>query len=334
MAIIQGLAAAVTAPVAARVEREAWVMGTRLRIVTEARLGSEAIAASEDVLREIERVERVLSTWDTSSEMGRANAGPVGQDIVLSHELGDLLAAARILSERTGRAFDPVIGALLDAWGLRGEGRTPAGVEFRGAVDATGPGAIRYGGSESSLRRLHPGAWIDTGAFGKGAALRSAARLLTRRDVDRALIDLGGQFWAADDGRRPWTVDVAHPLRRHEPVARLRVHGVSVATSGNSERPGHLLDPRTGRPLPAWGSVTVVCDDPLRADALSTALYVMGPDEGRAWAEAEADLGVLFLDVRGGLMKATWTHVMEQWLTETPSDEYLDHAHYGKDEAR
>jgi thiamine biosynthesis lipoprotein len=95
-----------------------------------------------------------------------------------------------------------------------------------------------------------------------------------------------------------------------------------VATSGTSERwaqvdgrrLGHILDPRTGRPAPAWGSVTVVHPDPLVADILSTALYVMGPDEGLRWLDDHPGIAALFLDVRDETVIPRWTGAMERWL--------------------
>jgi thiamine biosynthesis lipoprotein len=102
-------------------------------------------------------------------------------------------------------------------------------------------------------------------------------------------------------------------------VARLEVHGVSVATSGVSERPGHLLDPRTGLAAPAWGSVTVVSPDPFEADVLSTALYVMGPERGLAWARAEG-VAALFLATEDAGLRATWTEAIDAWLVDVSSD--------------
>jgi len=93
------------------------------------------------------------------------------------------------------------------------------------------------------------------------------------------------------------------------------VHGVSVATSGASERPGHVLDPRTGVPVPDWGSVTIVSADALGADALSTALYVMGPVQGPEWARAHG-VAALFVEARSGGLVLTPTDAMAAWMPE------------------
>ena len=119
-----------------------------------------------------------------------------------------------------------------------------------------------------------------------------------------------------------WTVPVAHPARRAEPAAWLHLRDRSASTSSQSERfitvggkrLGHILDPRTGKPVPAWGSVTVVAEDPAAADAVSTALLVLGPEAGAKWAERREDMGVLFLIERDGRVVPRWNHALVRYL--------------------
>jgi len=82
---------------------------------------------------------------------------------------------------------------------------------------------------------------------------------------------------------------------------------------------GHILDPRSGEAVPWWGSVTVVSADPLEADILSTALYVMGPEAGMAWARDLPDVGVLFLVEAGGELRQLHNQAMDSWLVEPPA---------------
>jgi FAD:protein FMN transferase len=310
----------------ARVEREAWVMGTRLRIVAEGSTRAGAQASAERSLRAIERVDRLLSTWDSATALSRINRSRTGRAVHPGAQLGSLLRETEQWARRTGRAFDPTIGALVDAWGLRTGGAAPDAHELASALAASGPNAILIegeGGPDPSMEapvtvlRAAEGAWIDSGGFGKGAALRAVVAL-RRGDADtRLLVDLGGQLLLIAPPDAPFVVEVAHPRARHAGVATLSVSRGSVATSGASERPGHLLDPRTGRPVDAWGSVTVVAEDPLRADVLSTALYVMGAERGHAWAERNGT-AALFLELHGEEVSARWTSAMERSLLEAP----------------
>lgn len=306
------------APTVVRVEREAWAMGTRLRMVAEGENRQDVRAATERALAEVERFDRLLSTWDPDSELSRVNHAPPGLAVAVSPEVPRLLEEVEAWAVRTGRAFDPTVGALVDAWDLRGSGVAPDADVLAYALARTGSGIVEV--RPDGVVRHAVGGWIDSGAFGKGAALRSVAESFAPATARRMLVDLGGQIWAGAPADAAWEVDVAHPARRTEPVARLRIDGVSVATSGASERPGHLLDPRTGHPLPHWGSVTVVSDDPLEADVLSTALYVMGPRDGLVWASARRSLAVLFLELAGDEeVVASWTDAMERWLIAAPS---------------
>jgi thiamine biosynthesis lipoprotein len=167
-------------------------------------------------------------------------------------------------------------------------------------------------------------AWMDAGGFGKGAALRSAGDSLAAYAISRARIDLGGQLLL--QGGDTVTIGIAHPDKRGEVAATLRIANVSVATSGQSERGvevegerfGHIIDPRTGRPVPAWGSVTVVTADALVADLLATAFFVMGPGDAMAVAADLMDVGVLCLDDRGTRLQATYNAAMVPYLGDLP----------------
>lgn len=118
----------------------------------------------------------------------------------------------------------------------------------------------------------------DPGAFGKGYALDRMLALTT----GDALIDFGGQLVV----RGTHEVAIADPTDREKPVLALTIANASLSTSSGSEKPGHIVDPRTDAPVPARGSASAIADDALTADILSTALYVMGEDEGLRWADA------------------------------------------------
>ncbi len=314
------------------VKREAWTMGTRLQVVVQSPSRARGRALSEALVREVEKADNLLSTWDPGSALSRANRSDPGVPAPLPPPLAPLLAEVLEEARHTRGAFDPGVGALVDAWDLRGGGRTPGPDALEAAKNASGFRHFVADPRSNTLRRLHPGAWLDSGAFGKGAALRSVLRRLEGAGdggsppVGRVLVDLGGQVLAVAPPSRPWILGVAHPRRRTRSVLRLSVHDRSVATSGTSERwvevagerLGHILDPRTGRPAPPWGSVTVVSADPLEADILSTALYVMGPEAGLAWAREHTTAGVLFLEFREEGLRATWNGAMEPWFLSPP----------------
>ncbi|MGH7731953.1 MAG: FAD:protein FMN transferase, partial [Candidatus Eiseniibacteriota bacterium] len=145
--------------------------------------------------------------------------------------------------------------------------------------------------------------------IGKGFALDRARATLTRLGARRALLNLGGEVLALGERH---TVAVAHPEVRLAPVVELEVSDACVSTSGQSERGftgrgaryGHVVDPRGGRPVATPASVTVVCRSATRADALATALLVMGRERASEFVMAHGDLGALWLEPAGSGVRA------------------------------
>ena len=299
-------------PHAERVERRLQAMGTWFEVDLRAPDRLQGLRASERALRALQAVEARLSTWTEDSPLARLNRAPVGEAFVPGPELAEDLRRAWRIQEETGGAFDPGVGPLVEAWGLRSGGRRPSGEELEAARDASG--LRRFSLSADGVRRLHPGAALEEGGFGKGRGLEAALAALSEAGIRQARLDLGGQL--AFLGEAPETHALAHPDDRARGVLALTLEGGSLATSGNGvrgitvdgERLGHLLDPRTGRPAPDFGSLSVWSPDPFEADALSTGLYVLGPEAALAWAEERPHLKVVALVRRPGGLEA--------WITK------------------
>jgi thiamine biosynthesis lipoprotein len=265
-------------------------MGTALSLTVSAPTRDAALGASEAAVRAVEAAERLLSTWRDDTPLARLNAAVPRVATSVSPELFALLKRVFEWEKATGGAFNPAVGPLVKVWGLRTGGRIPDATALARARDASRPNLFTF--EESSLRvtRRTRAAGIDEGAWGKGWALDRAATAMREAGAVSGLLDLGGQILAFGEEA---CVDVADPLERGRTVARLRLAEASASTSGNSERSvavngrriGHLLDPRTGEPARDFGSVTVVATDGLTADVLSTAFFVLGPEEGMALSQ-------------------------------------------------
>lgn len=248
-----------------RVSRVRWEMGTLLEIDA---VGADAAATEQAVasaFAAVEEVDRHLSNWKADSELSRANAAGAGRPIRLSAATWRSLSRAFDISRETEGAFDPTVGVVTGA-------RT---VGWRSVVlDSKG----------CTLEFEVAGGAIDSGGFGKGEALDRAVVELRRRGIREARLNFGGQISVLGD--RFGSVSIAEPRAgsRRE-LCAFRVEDASVSTSGVSEKPGHIVDPRSGAAAPFAGSVTVVSDSGLRADALSTALFVLGPEAGLELAD-------------------------------------------------
>lgn len=290
-----------------RVERAVAAMGTVLSLEVEAPDRPTALAASEAAVRAVEAVEARLSTWTEESELARLNRAPVGAPVELSPELASDLARASELHRLTAGAFDPTLGALVQAWGLRSGGRIPSANELAAARAACGLDGLELTGS--TARRLRPGLMLEEGGFGKGVGLDAALVALRDAGAHAALLDLGGQVALLPGGAPRW-IGIAHPRERDTVVLEALVDAGSLSTSGNSERGlvvggetvGHLLDPRTGRPAPDFGSLTVWASDATRADALSK-LFVLGPQGALEWAARHDDALVVVVEQAQGELR-------------------------------
>jgi thiamine biosynthesis lipoprotein len=284
--------------------RGRYLMGTLCTVAVTAADTAAAGSAASAALDEIARLERVLSSWREDSELTRFNRAAGSGPVVCGAELLAVLDSSLAMARVTDGAFDPTIEPLTVAWDLRGAGRRPDGTALARARDLVDWRRLELDSSSGTGRLERPGMGVDLGGIAKGYALDRASAALARCRAIRTTLDLGGELLVRGGER----IVVSHPLRRLEGAVAIDVLDAAVSTSGQSERGftsggvrhGHVLDPRTGRPVPTRASVTVVCPSATRADALSTALLVMGRGRAESFARAHPELGVLWLEPDGG----------------------------------
>ena len=274
------------------VERSAYLMGTRVRLLTWDGSRGGGLARLERALATLEETEGELSTWRDDSAIAALNRSPVGTPWPASPAICRMFAALSEWQASSGGAFDPSIGRLIQAWDLHGQGRIPSAEDLAHARASSGFRHLDFDAVRCTVTRRADVA-IDVGAFGKGEALDR----LEQRLGDRPwMVDFGGQVsvHGAPPGRGGWPVAIGHPLDRQRAYLEVTLRAGSLSTSAGSERDlfvggrriTHILDPRTGGPVTSGGSVTVWHRRALVADILSTALFVMGPDEGLRWADS------------------------------------------------
>ncbi|WP_243302353.1 FAD:protein FMN transferase [Geothrix oryzisoli] len=259
-------------------DRRVLAMGTELRVHLEG--PGDLVRASEAALAEATRIEAACSTWNPVSSWSRLNAAQ-GRPVALDREWLDLLDQMKAWQFRTDGAFDPALMALMRAWGIREGGKLPDPQALAAARRSSGARLLITDAAAGTARLTQPDAGVEEGGFLKGYALDRMRRAAA---VPAGILDFGGQLLAWG---RPVSASVADPLDRERPRITVVLRDASLSGSGTSERGRHILDPRTGEPCPAWGSTAVVAADALTADVLSTALYVLGPDAGPAWAERQ-----------------------------------------------
>lgn len=266
-------------------------MGTPCRVLFYARDVDEAERARRAAFAELAGVDERMSDYREQSEVSllsrRSGSGP----IPVSEPLFRVLWAAERFSELSGGAFDVTVGPVVELWRkARREARLPDPQELREALERTGWRKLVLDPSARTARLERPGMRLDLGGIAKGYACDRALEALARLGIRRAMVDTGGGMALGDPppGRAGWRIQVAD---RSENV--LILAGCGVATSGDWERYveidgvrySHIVDPSTGLGLTSRILVTVVAPDGMSADALSTALSVLGPERGLRLAE-------------------------------------------------
>lgn len=280
------------------------LMGTTFNLSVWARLGNEPEAA-EAIQRALDRVaslEGTISSWNSDSETTLVNQAAGARAVRVSPELHDLIDVSLSWSQRTEGAFDITAGPLLDRWKqARREGILPTDAEIRGCLQVIGHDHVILQPREVRLAKA--GMQIGFGAIGKGYAADLAGAMLRERGFKDFIIDAGGDVLVSGaKGAAPWQIAIRHP-RRPEFLAVCGVRDCAIATSGDYEqftvingiRYAHILDPRTGWPAREVASVTVITQHAIDADAMATALFVMGTEEGMALVEGMEDTEALMV---------------------------------------
>lgn len=273
--------------------QSAHAMGTVFTIYLYAREQALASVAFEAAFEEIERLEEALSNYRESSELSRINRLAARQDVTTDPEVFDLIATSLAFSRRSGGAFDVTVGPLMRAWGFfRGDGRYPSGEELRLARENVGWEKVQLDPTRRAVHFLAPGVELDLGAIGKGYAVDRVVEVLRGAGENAALVDAGSSTLYAmgtPPGKNGWTVRVPNPADRSQTVSTVTLRNASLSTSGSYEkffqlagrRYCHVMDARNGMPVPGILQTTLVASDATTSDALSNAMFVMGPEPGK-----------------------------------------------------
>ena len=294
----------------ATVQRARWLMGTLWSAAAPCAAADSVHCGTtlDAALDKVAMLEPLLSNWSAASALSQLNAAGAGD--ALPEPLFAVIDSALALAALTGGAFDPTVEPLTRAWDMRGKGRVPNERELADALARTGWTRIAL--DRGSQRVQLNGTQLDLGGIAKGFALDRAAGVLVSRGLRDATLDAGGQRLVLGSGTTVW---VAMPAQRDVPAASVLLAGASLSSSAQSERfvsaggrrYGHVLDPRTGRPVSTDAAVSVRAASATRADALSTALLVLGRSRAQAFAAAHSDIGVLWLEpARGRVLAQAW----------------------------
>lgn len=287
-------------------------MGTRWSASIDADNTMDLAALHQDLADAVEQVDEQMSPWKPNSNLMRLNRTPVDTWVDLPAEILEVLDCALDVRRLSAGAFDPCVGALVDAWGFGAVRDAPDAQAIRAARQSTpltAHGCLELDGPSGRARKLAP-LQLDLCGIAKGYAVDRMAHVLQQHGVRHALAALDGELRAVgcQASGVPWAVALERPEAGHRAVhGVIELEDLAVATSGDyrryvnvgDARLAHTMDARRCAPVNnAVASVTVLARTCMHADAWATALLVAGPDEGLAMAQ-RMRMDVQFLFRRG-----------------------------------
>ena len=306
---------------AAPIRADRLLLGT---LVTVKLYGDEAVIRPhlEAAYAEFARVDSSMSHYREDSALRRLEQqarlaptrGPAGLIAVLTR--------SQHFAALTDGAFDCTVGALTSLWNFPDAVVPPAPAQIDSVLALVGYEGLKV--ESQSFRINRPGLQLDLGAAAKGYAVDQAVTAMQELGVEAGVVEAGGdiRYWGEKPDGQPWLFGVQHPRTPEQYLAVEDLGLAAIATSGDyeqyfdweGERYHHLLDPKTGHPARACISATVWAATALDADILSTAVFVLGPDQGLALVEGLPDVeGFIFFARDGQLMHRASTGMRDRF---------------------
>ncbi len=298
-------------------------MGTTYRVRLAETVDPAARAAvTARIARELELVDERMSAWRPDSELTRFNDWRTTEPQPISPETLEVLVEAEGVAQRTGGAFDVTVAPLVAAWGFGARASTgppPDSARLAALRARVGWERLRLDPIQGTAAKDHPEMALDLDGIAPGYAVDRLAAALEELGWTDYLVEIGGEVRARgrNAAGEPWRVGVERADATSEQLARVVPLGDSaLATSGDyrstriagGRRLSHIIDPRTGRPAAhALAAATVLAPRCITADALATALMVMGPDDALAFAERQGLAVLLQVRENGQLVERTST---------------------------
>lgn len=287
-------------------------MGTHIKMVafTQPNLGvAQVQSAFGAALREIKRIEDVMTTWRPEAELARLNAAEGKTAVQVSRETLELVQTAIRTSEASEGTFDITFETLHGLWKFDQDldPHPPARADIQKLLPFVGYKNILVDSAAQTLKLRTPRTRISLGGIAKGYAVDRAAKVLDEAGLRAYFVQAGGDLFAR--GTKPdgtgWQAGVRDPRGPDGSFfAMLPLSDHAFSTAGDYERSyvtggkryHHIIDPRTGEPATASRSVTIWAKTALIADALDDAVFILGPEKGLRLVEQTPDAGCVIVD--------------------------------------
>ena len=283
-------------------------LGTIIDLTLYAPEEGVANEAARAAYARVKELDRIFSDYRPDSELMRlCETAGTEQPIKVSPELLQVLQQAQNVAERTDGQFDVTIGPLVKLWRLaRKQKRVPSADEIARAKECVGWKWIAIDAERQTVELRKRGMLLDFGGIAKGYIAQDVSRLLREQNLNRTLVAVAGDIVAGDPppGTDGWKIGVARLTAEGQEFSRmLLLKNRAISTSGDAfqfalidgVRYSHIVDPQTGLGLTQRSSVTVIARDGAMADALATAVCVLGPEPGMRLIAATDQTAVLIV---------------------------------------
>jgi FAD:protein FMN transferase len=272
-------------------------------------LANDAITAG---FQEVKRLEQLLSTWISDSELSMVNASAGRSPVRVSLETMVVVRKSLQIAEMTDGAFNIAIGPAVDAWNISAEPRLPTSEELAALKPLVDLQYVHTDVWERTIYLQKPGMRIDVGGIGKGYAADQVVTVMKKAGAAAGVVALSGDiktFGRLPDGGR-FPVGIRHPRKEGEIFAEIDLQDEAISTAGDYERffdkdgvrYHHILDPQTLQPARGCQSVSVVAKEGVMADGLDTGIFVLGADRGMELVEQLADVEAIIVDGDGRVL--------------------------------
>jgi FAD:protein FMN transferase len=269
-------------------------MGSSFTIYLYATDSTQASAIFEAAFEEVDRLEETLSNYRDTSELSRINRLAASEAVTTDPEVFELLQTSLDYSKKSDGAFDITVGPLMKAWGFfRSTGHYPSQTDLNNARSNVGWQNVQLNAVDRTVHFAKQGVELDLGAIGKGYTVDRIVNILREDGIQSALVDAGSSTLyalGAPPGKSGWTVRIPRPGHRDQTVSTVLLRDASLSTSGSYEKffrlngriYCHILNPHTGKPVEGMLQTSVIARDGTTTDALSTSMFVMGSQAGKA----------------------------------------------------
>jgi thiamine biosynthesis lipoprotein len=270
------------------------IMGTLVEITLSHSNPDVTQSAITQAFDEMQRIEQLMSTYIPDSEISKINRAAGKEAIPVSREVEEVIREGIYWSGQSSGAFDITVEPLVHLWDFDGEKETiPSENTLRKTATLVNYKDIEI--KDHTVRLKRRGMAINVGGLAKGYAVDRAISIL-RSKVKNGIVNAGGDLFAFGQKNKqtPWNIGLQHPRKPQELLAAFAVENHAVATSGDYQRYfvkdgvryHHIFDPQTGKPARLMISATIITTEVMDADALATAVFVMGPEKGIEWVDS------------------------------------------------